>query len=131
MNALKPTISRLIRCNVAKRWYNPAPKALRADIGYSIKHYGLSDPSTYPLILVLGCAMAFVTGMGIFSLTTYKDVELDPHKRNSTMRTWGRDEVPTLTERLIYWNSWQKLAPEGLGVDHKKWLEEKQKYMEK
>ena len=75
--------------------------------------------------------MTFMTGMGVYSLTTYKDVELDPHKRNSTMRTWDTEEVPSMTEKLIYWNSWQKHSPEGLGVDHKKWMEEKKKYMEK
>ena len=107
------------------------PNYTQADIGYSLKNYALSDPSTYPLILIVGCAFAFMTGMGLHALTAYKGVEIDPHKRNSIMTTWGTEEVPTLLERVIYWNSWQKNAPEGLGIDHKKWLEGKKKYMEK
>jgi hypothetical protein len=40
--------------------------------------------------------MAFVTGMGVFSLATYKDVELDPHKvvrRQAKVHGEVRNEV--------------------------------------
>jgi hypothetical protein len=71
--------------------------------------------------------MTFMTGMAINALVTYKDVQLNPKKRNSKLQTWGEQEHKPIAERAVYWNSWQKNSPEGLGVDHKKWLEEKKK----
>lgn len=92
---------------------------------YSFQKSWLSDPSTYPLIVIMGGAITFMTGMGVHALSSYKDVTLDPKKRNAKLQTWGQTETPSLLSRVIYWNSWQKHNPEGLGVDHEEWLESK------
>jgi hypothetical protein len=73
----------------------------------------------------MGAALTLMVGMSANALLNYKDVRVNPAKRNEKMRTWGQEDSPSLLSRAIYWNSWQKNAPEGLGVDHKKWLEEK------
>ena len=88
----------------------------------------LSDPSTYPLIVIMSIAATFVIGMSTNALLTYKDVRIDPKKRNTMVRDWGEGGYQPLTGKVIWWNSWQKLAPEGLGVDHDKWLEGKKEY---
>lgn len=85
----------------------------------------MSDPSTYPIIAIMGVALTFMVGMSANALISYKDVRISPDKRNQVMQTWGQEDKPHLLKRAVYWNSWQKHAPEGLGVDHNKWLEEK------
>jgi hypothetical protein len=42
------------------------------------------------------------------ALATYKDVEIDPQKRNEILRSWGDRGVPSFAKRAVYWNSWQK-----------------------
>jgi hypothetical protein len=91
----------------------------------SFKKNWLSDPSTYPLIVIMGTALTFMVGMSANALLNYKDVRVNPARRNQKMQTWGQEDTPHLLSRAVYWNSWQKNAPEGLGVDHNKWLEEK------
>jgi hypothetical protein len=91
----------------------------------SFKKNWLSDPSTYPLIAIMGVALTFLVGMSANAFISYPDVRVDPKKRNQQMRTWGEEDKPHLLSRAVHWNSWQKNAPEGLGVDHAKWLEEK------
>jgi hypothetical protein len=73
----------------------------------------------------MSIAATFVIGMSTNALLTYKDVRIDPKKRNTMVRDWGEGGYQPLTGKVIWWNSWQKLAPEGLGVDHDKWLEGK------
>ena len=63
--------------------------------------------------------------MGLHALTSYKDVTIDRRKRGQMLQTWGTEDQPSLLSRAVYWNSFQKNAPEGLGVDHAKWLESK------
>jgi hypothetical protein len=87
----------------------------------------LSDPSTYPLIVIMGCALTFTAGMGVYALTSYKEVKISPHKRNSMLQTWGEEERPSLLSSVIGWNSWQKHNPEGLGIKHEDWLKSKGK----
>jgi hypothetical protein len=79
----------------------------------------------------MGCAMTFTVGMGLHGLTTYTDVQIDPKKRNTMIRDWGNEERHSVTEKLVYWNSFQKNMPEGLGVDHKTWIKQKKEYAEK
>ena len=71
----------------------------------------------------MGTAITFMTGAGIHALTRYKDVTLDPSKRNSMLQTWGNDEYETTLSKYISWNAYGK---EGLGVDHEQWLKEKE-----
>ncbi len=89
----------------------------------------LSDPSTYPLMVVMGVAVSVVIGMTANALSSYEDVRIDPKKRNTLVRDWGEDhKYQPLIGKIVWWNSWQKNAPEGLGVDHQTWLEGKKEY---
>lgn len=81
-----------------------------------------SDPSTYPLIVIMGSAITFMTGAGIHALVRYKDVQLDPAKRNSKLQNWGNEEYNSTLSKVISWNAYGK---EGLGVDHEEWLKSK------
>lgn len=108
--------------------HSAVPPQLRSaavkSTGFFKKNW-LSDPSTYPLIVIMGCAITFMTGMGLHALTSYKDVQLDPKKRNSMLQTWGEEERPTLLSKVISWNAYGK---EGLGIDHEKWQKEKKSH---
>lgn len=55
---------------------------------HTTKENFFSDPSTYPLIVIMGTALTFMVGMG-FNALTYKDVTISPEKRNSKLQTWG------------------------------------------
>eukprot|EP00581_Thalassiosira_minuscula_P026443 CAMPEP_0184434042 /NCGR_PEP_ID=MMETSP0738-20130409/422463_1 /TAXON_ID=385413 /ORGANISM="Thalassiosira miniscula, Strain CCMP1093" /LENGTH=101 /DNA_ID=CAMNT_0026799921 /DNA_START=47 /DNA_END=352 /DNA_ORIENTATION=- len=91
---------------------------------WDIKRDWFSDPSTYPLIAIMGCALTFMTGAAANALIRYKDVTVDPRKRNSKLQTWGDEEEYNSTlKKLISWNAYGK---EGLGVDHNQWLKEKE-----
>jgi hypothetical protein len=71
----------------------------------------------------MGIAMTFVVGMTANALITYPDVQIDPKKRTTQMRDWGKgDHQPTVGKAIWRW-SWQATAPEGMGVDHEKWVE--------
>lgn len=77
----------------------------------------MSDPATYPLILILGCAISFMTGTGVHMLMHNQDVEIDPVKRNQGMRDWGRNDAPSVTEWLVRDRYFRNNNPKGLGVD--------------
>jgi hypothetical protein len=49
----------------------------------------LSDPSTYPMIVIMGCAASLVVGAGASYLIFSPDVQLSIEKRNSILRYWG------------------------------------------
>mmetsp|Transcript_24399 Transcript_24399/g.45120 ORF Transcript_24399/g.45120 Transcript_24399/m.45120 type:complete len:89 (+) Transcript_24399:122-388(+) len=57
--------------------------------GGSFKKNWLSDPSTYPLFVCLGAACTLCFGVGVSCLAFNPDVQVDPAKRNSMMRTWS------------------------------------------
>lgn len=72
-------------------------------------------------------ALTFMTGAAANALIRYKDVTVDPKKRNSKLQYWGEEEAyHSSLEKLISWNAYGK---EGLGVDHEKWLKEKEAQM--
>ena len=50
--------------------------------------YWLSDPGSYPIIAILGGAMCFCTGFGLYFLSSAPDVQIAPAKRNAIMRDW-------------------------------------------
>lgn len=85
-----------------------------------------SDPGTYPIIVIMGCAITFMTGMGINALVSYKDVKINPEKRNSKLQTWGQEEQPHKLSYAVHWNSYQKNCPEGMGIDHEEWKKQKE-----
>ena len=88
---------------------------------HTSKENFFSDPSTYPLIIIMGFAVTFMTGMGINALVSYKDVQIDPAKRNAKMQTWGQEDQPSKLSYAVHWNSYQKNMPEGLGINHEEW----------
>lgn len=65
---------------------------MEADSKSNVKGKLLSDPATYPLILILGCAVGMCTGFGLFFISSASDVRVDPEKRTKLVRDWlGRD----------------------------------------
>lgn len=64
-----------------------------------------------------------MTGAGIHALVRYKDVQLDPSKRNKKLQDWGNEEYNTTLSKVISWNAYGK---EGLGVSHEEWLKQKE-----
>ena len=73
--------------------------------------------------------MTFMTGAAANALIRYKDVTINPAKRNSILQTWGTadDEVDgkyhSTLEKAISWNAYGK---EGLGINHEEWVKEKE-----
>jgi hypothetical protein len=53
----------------------------------SFKQAWLSDPSTYPIFLTLGCALSLVVGIITYNLTSNPDVSISPTKRGSIIRS--------------------------------------------
>jgi hypothetical protein len=64
--------------------------AIRADKHNNVTKKMLSDPATYPLMLILGVAMAGCSGFGIWFLNNCTDVRVDPAKRNQLIRDWSK-----------------------------------------
>lgn len=86
----------------------------------------LSDPSTYPIIIVLSSAICFLAGMGVYSLTSYRDVRISPDRKHSEIQDRSNKHYRSFTESIGSHN--KKYAPffmEGIGVDHKEWLKRK------
>ena len=96
----------------------------------------LSDPSTYPLIGILGFTVSLAGASGVHTLLYNKDVQVSPRKRHSIMRYWGQEDVPgaelSIARRLTK-RSHNKVynGPEGMGINHDEWIKEKKKYMAK
>ena len=72
---------------------------------YRKKHW-FSDPSTYPLIGVLGFASAFCTAFGFYTLGTNPDVQISPLKRYVSA---GTSEFLYLFSGRISWPTETKL----------------------
>jgi hypothetical protein len=51
------------------------------------KQAWLSDPSTYPIFLTLGCALSLSVGVITYNLTSNPDVSISPTKRGSVIRS--------------------------------------------
>mmetsp|Transcript_13513 Transcript_13513/g.15741 ORF Transcript_13513/g.15741 Transcript_13513/m.15741 type:complete len:127 (+) Transcript_13513:479-859(+) len=85
----------------------------------------LSDPSVYPLFVIMAGALGLMTGAGFHALTTYDDVQISPSKRNSILRYWGNDHGPSLTQQIV---GRRGIGPEGLGVNHEEWKKSKDEY---
>ena len=61
-----------------------AKRKLKTEAFY--KKNWLSDPSTYPLVFIMGLAAALVTGVGSSCLLYNPDVQINPETRGSVMR---------------------------------------------
>ena len=130
MNALRPTLiikpaKQLLQRRCASTMHKPKTIDFTnwEKKSQNFTKNWLSDPSTYPLIVIMGTAMTFMTGAGLHALIRYKDVQLDPSKRNSKLQTWGGEEYNSTLSKVISWNAYGK---EGLGVDHEEWLKRKE-----
>jgi hypothetical protein len=55
----------------------------------AFKKAWLSDPSTYPLIFIMGVAGMLVLGVGTSCIMNNPDVQINPNKRGSVVRSWG------------------------------------------
>lgn len=62
---------------------------------------------------------------GAHALLTYKDVQVDPAKRNQMMQTWGQQEQDSLTKRWTRRSTKRMNLQEGLGIDHDEWVKDK------
>ena len=129
MNALRPTLFQPAKKYIQRRFASGVYKPKNVDFTnwerktQSISKDWFSDPSTYPLIVIMGTAITFMTGAGLHALIRYKDVQIDPAKRNSMLQNWGDEEYSTTLSKVISWNAYGK---EGLGVDHEEWLKRKE-----
>eukprot|EP01083_Nonionella_stella_P269708 912799_1 len=65
--------------------------AINADIHNNVRAKLLADPATYPLIFILGVAMAGCSGFGLWFMRTSTDVRVDPDKRLRLIRNWSRE----------------------------------------
>ena len=93
----------------------------------NFKKQWLSDPSTYPIMLVMGCGISWMVGMGFNALFGYKDVQVNPNNRGAVMKDWSKDHRESVMERFA--NMRGGVAAEGLGIDHEEWAKRKEQYM--
>ena len=95
----------------------------------AFKKQWLSDPSTYPIMLIMGCGLTWMCGMGANALIGYKDVQINPNNRGAVLKDWSKEHRTTVMERFA--NMKGGVAPEGLGIDHERFAREKAEYMKK
>ena len=130
MNALRPTFLRTVAQTARHSSRSKAtlvagkPSAVPPIQKYNFKKEWLSDPSTYPIMGIMSCAIVFLVGMSANAVFGYKDVQFDPRKRNSTLQTWGQEERKSVMERF---NRATRggVNPEGLGINHEEWIKSK------
>ena len=127
MNALRPMISRSVAQATRNQMRTKATRAIpRPD--YNFKKEWLSDPSTYPIIVIMSTAMCFMVGMGANALT-YKGVYISPSNRGNVMKELSSEHKVGVIEAFSEFKGGVKA--EGLGIDHEKWAKEKEAYMQK
>jgi NADH-ubiquinone reductase complex 1 MLRQ subunit len=75
---------------VARRWQSSSISTtfLTKSKEETFKKNWLSDPSTYPLLVALGSAVALCTGFGFSFLMKSPDVRISSVKKRSTLREW-------------------------------------------
>lgn len=92
----------------------------------------LSDPSTYPLFLIIGFAAAFAVGMSGHALMTYKNVHILPSQKHQVIPPSSARREPLAekwSRQPIAWHAdgFKSIRYEGLGVDHNEWLKQHEK----
>ena len=101
---------------------------------YSFKKAFLSDPSTYPLIIIMGAAGFLLVGMSANALLTYKNVRISPEHKHEIIPTGGDQRHDTLTSKLtkrpiaMHADAFKDIRYEGLGVDHENWKKDHKDY---
>eukprot|EP01083_Nonionella_stella_P053070 140571_1 len=130
MNSLRPSLSKAVKQFATRRFASSrAYKPKTIDFTnleqkkWNVKKDWFSDPATYPIFVIMGIALTFMTGAAANALIRYQDVTLDPRKRNSKLQTWGTEGYTSNLSKVIAWNAYGK---EGLGIDHETWLKEKE-----
>ncbi|KAG7346137.1 NADH-ubiquinone reductase complex 1 MLRQ subunit [Nitzschia inconspicua] len=128
MNALRPMISRnMVRSQHLVRSKATMPALEIISKNNQFKKQWLSDPSTYPIMLIMCGGMSWMIGMGANALFTYKDVQVNPSNRSSVMKDWSRDHRVSVMERFALAKG--GVNPEGLGVSHEQWTKQKAEYL--
>ena len=99
---------------------------------YSFQKAFLGDPSTYPIIAIMGAATSFLVGMSLNGLA-YKNVKITPSLKHKTIpeETPTRDSVVksfTRQPRAFHAQSFKDIRQEGLGINHDEWKKEKLAY---
>lgn len=105
----------------------PIPASLTKNRDF--KSTFLSDPSTYPLIVIMTTAMTFMVGMSINGLG-YKNVKITPSAKHETMpKDSGRRttlvEILAREPRGFHPQAFKDIQREGLGLSHEEWLKSK------
>lgn len=96
----------------------------------SFQEQWLSDPSTYPIIVVMASGLTFMCGMTLNALFTYKQgVDISPNQRGRIMKQYSDEYRVGVMERFVRWRG--GINPEGLGVDHEKRCKEREEYLKK
>jgi hypothetical protein len=80
-------------------------------------------------MVIMGGGLTFMVGMGFNALFGYKDVQINPNKRGSELRTWGQEEQRGVVHRIVDYQG--GFNAEGLGIDHEAWAKQKEEYMKK
>lgn len=91
---LNASIRNVSRHFISHRKLATKPLFIKADSLLNERGKLLSDPATYPLLIILGFTVGMFTGFGIFFLETAPDLRFNPEKRNTLFRNWvSRDTV--------------------------------------
>jgi hypothetical protein len=106
---------------------------------YTFKKAFLSDPSTYPLLVVLTGTAGLILGMSINAFTHYKDLRITPSIKHETVQSWGKEHKDSFVKKIVgdkkpfAWHAqgFKDLQHEGLGVDHEEWKKNKEAYLRK
>lgn len=105
----------------------PIPAALSKNNQF--KSNFLSDPSTYPLIVIMSVAMTFVVGASFNGLRS-KNVKITPSAKHETIpKDSGHRtqliEILTREPMGFHRQGFKDIRYEGLGVNHEEWLKSK------
>lgn len=89
------------------------------------KQHWLSDPSTYPIMVVMATGIVWMCGMGVNGLGN-KGVLINPNVRGVEMKEeTGSHDGSRIMRKLCA----SKVKTEGLGIDHDKFIKQKEEYM--
>ena len=127
MNALRlrPVVQQVARQQRLKT--TMASKAFPPVKKYNFKESWLSDPSTYPIMAIMGCGLTFMIGMSFNALFTYKQVDVNPNQRGRTMKQYSPEHRTGVVERFTMMKG--GVNPEGPGIDHQEWQKKREEYL--
>jgi hypothetical protein len=92
----------------------------------------MSDPATYPLMVIMATATTFMIGMGIHAMTSYKDLRITPSAKHKIIQDWGEEQkrpiiAPVASHPFAFHRqSFKDIQYEGLGVNHDEWKKERE-----